>query len=105
MNHWRDIFLETRKEKRRQICLFGTSANPPTGEGGHVEIVKSLSALDRFDEVRILPVYSHMFANKRTQLLSYEHRINMCNIAFADIPKAKVSTDEQRVFDRKAENK
>ncbi len=58
--------------KMKRVCLFGLSANPPTGNGGHVGIVKALSALplhpqqensqEKFDEIRVLPVYRHMFA-------------------------------------------
>ena len=51
----------------RKICLFGTSANPPTGKGGHLGIVSFLASntsvaggLD-YDEVHVLPVYVHMF--------------------------------------------
>ena len=49
------------EQTRRRVCLFGTSADPPTGRGGHMGIVQYLASLDDFDEVRILPVYSHMF--------------------------------------------
>jgi len=47
--------------RKRRVCLFGTSADPPTGIGGHLGIAKYLASMDAFDEVRILPVYSHMF--------------------------------------------
>lgn len=51
------------KKRRRQVCLFGLSADPPTGEGGHLGIVTHLSStMDLFDEVRVLPVYRHMFS-------------------------------------------
>lgn len=93
----------SERQKRRQICLFGTSANPPTGDGGHVQIVNSLSELQRFDEIRILPVYRHTFSSKR-DLVSYEHRMNMCKVAFSSIPNAQVSDAEQRSFDRMARN-
>jgi len=46
--------------KRKQVCLFGLSADPPTGQGGHLGIVQHLVSMG-FDEVRILPVYRHMF--------------------------------------------
>jgi hypothetical protein len=94
-----NLAYNCQKTKRR-ICLFGTSANPPTGKGGHVGIVKYLASLPwsggevatvvqenknqiicsdsfissgqqpgqqqqstkhRFHEVRVLPVYKHMF--------------------------------------------
>ena len=47
---------------KRKVCLFGTSANPPTGKGGHLGIVKELAKSCKFDEIRVLPVYRHMFA-------------------------------------------
>ena len=78
--------------RKRKICLFGTSANPPTGNGGHVSIVQALSALQAYDEVRVLPVYQHSFQSKRNQSgVSYEHRFRMSQIAFEDVPKATVS--------------
>jgi nicotinic acid mononucleotide adenylyltransferase len=91
--------------RRRQICLFGTSANPPTGSGGHVGIVQALSALNRFDEIRVLPVYQHTFSSKRNQLVKFEHRVNMCKIAFEVIPTAIVSNAEKESFLRVAKDK
>jgi hypothetical protein len=62
----------------RNVCLFGTSADPPTGAGGHVGIVQALTLLRSpvaqqqdnddgvggfaFDEIRVLPVYRHTYA-------------------------------------------
>jgi len=47
---------------KRKVCLFGLSANPPTGESGHLGIIRHLATQHDFDEIRVLPVYSHMFA-------------------------------------------
>jgi len=69
---------------KRKVCLFGLSANPPTGKGGHFSFISHLASLKRcdpdniqssstsnssasttdllFDEVRVLPVYKHMFS-------------------------------------------
>ena len=47
--------------KTKHVCLFGTSANPPTNECGHLGIIQHLETMD-FDEIWVLPVYSHMFA-------------------------------------------
>lgn len=62
----------------RKVCLFGLSADPPTGYGGHVGIVQALAALprnaaasklldskddnDAFDEIRVVPVYRHTYS-------------------------------------------
>lgn len=66
--------------------------------------MKCLSASKRFDEIRILPVYEHTFARKRDELVSYEHRLNMCKIAFENIPDAKVSDAERLSFERLSRN-
>jgi hypothetical protein len=63
------------------VALFGLSANPPSGDGGHVGIVRALVKTGRFDEIWILPVYQHMYSSKRN-LLPYEHRVEMCRLAF-----------------------
>lgn len=90
----------SRIMRRRQVCLFGTSANPPTGDGGHRGIVRALCQLGRFDEVRVLPVYQHPFSSKRNVLVSYEHRMNMCRLAFEGITPVHVSNAEERLFQR-----
>ncbi|GFH61486.1 hypothetical protein CTEN210_17962 [Chaetoceros tenuissimus] len=99
----------------KRVCLFGLSANPPTGNGGHVGIVKALSALplhpqqensrEKFDEIRVLPVYRHMFASKRGKQASYDDRLEMCKLAFQDIPRVIVSDDERICFHKIANEK
>lgn len=65
----------------KRVVLFGSSANPPTGLGGHIGIVKYFAGkekwdawtVDLFDEVWILPVYRHAYASKR-ELEAFEKR-------------------------------
>jgi nicotinic acid mononucleotide adenylyltransferase len=49
----------------KKICLFGLSADPPTGYGGHVGIVQALKQMGEWDEIWVLPVYRHTFAVRR----------------------------------------
>lgn len=122
-------------KRPRSICLFGTSADPPTGIGGHRGIVVALSNLLlpsaerqpvtsesggsggstsvesndadtsdssqqlRFDEIRIVPVYRHMFASKRGNQANYDDRLQMCRLAFEGIDRVTVSDCERRCFD------
>jgi nicotinic acid mononucleotide adenylyltransferase len=65
----------------RKVALFGLSANPPTGKGGHLGIVQFLVGTGLFDEVWVLPVYQHMFAAKRS-MEPFEHRVAMCKLCF-----------------------
>ena len=60
---------------KKEIAVFGLSANPPTGDEGHLGIVRFLRDMKRFDEIWILPVYAHQFGKK---LETFEDRINMC---------------------------
>jgi len=89
----------------KKVCLFGTSANPPTGKGGHRGIVEHLLSLTSrdgapaFDEIRVLPVYRHMFDNKRGNQASYEDRIHMCKLTFGHIPRVVVSDQERECFE------
>lgn len=92
----------TTVQKRKKVCLFGLSGDPPTGKGGHVGIVSALSNMSVFDEIRVLPVYQHNFSEKRNRLMPFHHRVNMCRLAFVSIPKAKVSELERVCFERNA---
>ncbi|KAL9182366.1 hypothetical protein ACHAXT_013018 [Thalassiosira profunda] len=93
---------KTPGHRRRRVCLFGTSADPPTGEGGHLGIAAHLAAMD-FDEVRILPVYRHMFGNKRGKQAPFRVRVEMCQLLFRDVPKVVVSEAERICFERASE--
>ena len=87
---------------RRRVCLFGTSADPPTGDGGHLGIVRHLISLN-FDEVRVLPVYRHMFGSKRGRQAPFQDRVAMCRLLVKGIPNATVSEIERRCFEEKAQ--
>lgn len=90
---------------RKQIVLFGTSADPPTGEGGHVGIAKALSALEEFEQIRVVPVFRHNFADKRDRLLPFGDRMHMCELAFEGIPRVVVSDCERACFQQKIKGK
>lgn len=92
--------------KIRRVCLFGTSANPPTGKGGHAGIVSFLAShSNNYDEVRVIPVYRHMFSSKRRQLIDFNHRLALCKLAFDGIPNVTVSDLEKVCFDNVAAKK
>ena len=105
--------LQSPPERKKRVCLFGTSADPPTGKGGHEGIVTHLASislkstvntvgsttLPYFDEIRVLPVYRHMFREKRNKQASYEDRMKLCRLAFQNVPNVIVSDDERRCFE------
>jgi len=86
--------------RRKQVCLFGLSADPPTGDCGHRGIVSHLAHMEEFDEVRVLPVYSHFFDAKRGKQTDFDRRIEMCRIAFGDLPNVVTSEAERDCFNR-----
>ena len=48
-------------QMKKLICLFGLSADPPTGYGGHVGIVQTLQQQNQWDEIWVMPVYRHTY--------------------------------------------
>lgn len=110
---------EGKANVKKTVLLFGLSANPPTGSGGHAGIVawgakdlkvdlpdddKPAEGRERvpMDEVWVLPVYKHAFASK-SNLLPFEHREAMAKLAFEDLPglegKVRVVDTERQVIE------
>jgi hypothetical protein len=58
-------------QQRKKICLFGLSADPPTGYGGHVGIVQTLQQQRIWDEVWVMPVYRHTFKVRKPTYIIY----------------------------------
>ena len=73
----------------KTIALFGLSADPPTGRSGHLGILLHLLNLHFFDEIWIIPVYTHVFANKKN-LQPFEHRVAMCKLNFEKYSSSEV---------------
>ncbi len=77
----------------KRVVVFGLSANPPTGLGGHAGLVRWAATRARLeawdgegpDEVWVLPVYRHAFRAKR-DMASFEHRMAMAKLAFEHLP-------------------
>jgi len=85
--------------KKKKICIFGTSANPPTL--GHRDIVAYLASLVEFDEIIVLPVYEHMFERKRCNnnsinSSSFQDRLDMAKLAFSNISSNVIVSDLER---------
>lgn len=55
-----------------------------------------------FDEVRVLPVYQHMYEDKRERgQAPFHHRVEMCKLCFGGIPGVVVSEAERTCFENK----
>ncbi len=76
-----------------KIAIYGGAFNPV--HKGHIEIVKQLNKNYDFDKILIIPSkYSPHKSNDT--LVSDEHRLNMCDLAFGDIENVQVSDIEIR---------
>jgi nicotinate-nucleotide adenylyltransferase len=77
------------------VGLFGGSFNPP--HAAHQLV--ALYALETLvDEIWFVPTYSHPFGK---QLVAYEHRVAMCELASAPLgARARVSKAEQELANK-----
>ena len=67
--------------KRSEIAVFGGTFNPP--HNGHIHLLKAFESSINFDKILIVP--SAIPPHKKAQsLVSGEHRINMCRLAFPE---------------------
>ena len=102
------------KKRRKNIALFGLSANPVTDRGGHGEIVKALLAMERiktngdddddklYDEVWVVPVYRHAFESKndamlKTKMPNFQQRCEMCEKQFSIPGEGETSVKRVKV--------
>ncbi len=67
---------------RKRIGIFGGSFNPP--HLGHVAICKTVLRQGMVGEVWVIPCYLHP---SDKSLVAFEHRCEMCTLAFADLGK------------------
>lgn len=72
------------------VALFGGSFNPP--HVAHQLVALYILETQAVDELWFVPTYAHPFGKP---LVAYEHRVAMCELAVAAIPRAKVSRAEE----------
>lgn len=78
----------TRGCAERRVLLFGLSADPPTGDEGHLGILRWAVTRESHpelggpvDAIWVLPVYRHVF-DEKSGLAPFEDRVQMCRLAF-----------------------
>lgn len=67
-----------------RIGIYGGAFNPPSL--GHKQVAEMAS--DLFDEIWLVCTYNHALGK---QTVSYDHRINMCNIMTKDMEKVETT--------------
>lgn len=74
------------------IGMYGGSFNPP--HCGHVLVASYALAAEPFDRVVVVPTFVHPFGKA---LADYEHRVRMCELAFASIRGVEISRIEEEL--------
>lgn len=74
------------------VAVFGGSFNPP--HVGHVMVAVYLLSVTRVDQVVVVPCFIHPFAK---ELAPFDHRLEMCRIAFEWIPGVTISDIERQL--------
>lgn len=82
------------EKNNKNIGLFGSSFNPP--HLGHWAVLNDLSEKDIFDEIWLVPVFSHPF---HKEMAPFEHRLKMVELLWTDLnrDKIKISTIEKEL--------
>lgn len=78
---------------KKKIGIFGGTFNPP--HNGHVAAARSFIEQMGLDELWIVPTYIPPHKAYESSV-SCEQRLRMCELAFNDVPRAKVSDIEVR---------
>jgi nicotinate-nucleotide adenylyltransferase len=79
-----------------RIALFGGSFNPP--HVAHQMVALYVLETQPVDELWFVPTYTHVFGK---ELVPYEHRVAMCELAAAPLgPRVRVSRAEQELAQR-----
>lgn len=71
----KELGFRKLKTSPKKIALFGGSFNPP--HKAHLEVLEWLKEKNKFDEIWILPTFSHPFEKS---LISFKHRKKMCEL-------------------------
>jgi nicotinate-nucleotide adenylyltransferase len=75
-----------------ELAIFGGSFDPP--HVGHVLLVSYALSVSSIERVIVAPVYSHALGK---ELTAFEHRLRMCELAFAPLRSVEVSDIEQHL--------
>jgi nicotinate-nucleotide adenylyltransferase len=75
-----------------RVAVFGGSFDPP--HVSHVLCAAYVLATQPVDRVMVVPTWAHPFGKK---MAPYEHRLAMCERAFADLRRVETSDIEREI--------
>lgn len=74
----------------KKTAVFGGTFNPP--HLGHRFMLEGISGLNEIGKILVMPAKTP--PHKSDEIVSAEHRVNMCRLAFDGVPKAEISLEE-----------
>lgn len=74
----------------QKTAIFGGTFSPP--HIGHIAMVKGLAELSEIEKILVMP--AKIPPHKDGDVISAEHRVNMCKLAFNGIKKVEFCLDE-----------
>lgn len=74
----------------KKTAIFGGTFNPP--HMGHIFMLKGIAELCEIEKILVMPAKSP--PHKSGEIVSAEHRVNMCRLAFKNLPKTEISLEE-----------
>ena len=78
---------------RKSVAIYGGSFDPP--HVSHVLAAVYALKVGGFDQLLVVPVFEHAF---HKQLTPFEHRLRMCELAFAGLEGVLVSPVERELL-------
>jgi nicotinate-nucleotide adenylyltransferase len=75
-----------------RIGVYGGSFDPP--HVAHVLLAAYALSVGRFERILVVPVFAHAFDKN---LAAFEHRVRMCQLAFAPLPQVQISRIESEL--------
>jgi nicotinate-nucleotide adenylyltransferase len=77
---------------RRELAVLGGSFDPP--HVGHVLLAAYVLSVSEAERVLVAPVFQHALGKV---LSPFEHRLRMCELAFADLARVEVAATEREL--------
>ena len=74
----------------KKTAIFGGTFNPP--HMGHIFMLKGIAELCEIEKILVMP--AKLPPHKSGEIVSAEHRVNMCRLAFKNLPKTEISLEE-----------
>lgn len=74
----------------KKTAIFGGTFNPP--HMGHSFMLKAIAEFPEIEKILVMPAKAP--PHKSGEIVSPQHRVNMCRLAFEGLPKAEISLDE-----------